>query len=79
MAPRCTPRVPPIPLVGVHDVDPVAVAVARERDPPPSGDQAGSEPLGLARQVPLPAPVGVHDVDLGVAVALPGRRSSPVG
>ena len=44
--------------------------VAHEGDPPPVGRPDGvAVSHRVARQPPLPAPVGVHDVDLQVAVA----------
>ena len=61
--------------VGVHEVD---LGAAEERDRPPVGRPGRSVPV--ARQPPLPASVGVHDVDAvdAVAHALEGERP-PVG
>src|ERR671936_810081 len=77
--------------VGVHDPDVVVVvegvaAVTYERDPPPVRRPGGGGVVcWTLRQPVLPAPVGVHDVDLEVAVtvALEGdlrvRLSRPHG
>ena len=54
--------------VGVHEVDLVA---AEERDRPPVGRPGRSAPV--ARQPPLPASVGVHDIDAAQGVGPPSK------
>ena len=81
-SPNCVSRRCPLPSAFMTKIPrPLSKAIFR-----PSGHQAGLAPMPFPvvdrppRQVPLPAPVGVHDVDVqAVAVAAREGDLPPVG